>query len=162
VSLVSISRAVEQSQVSFGMRSMRILTVFGASLLLIVTASFAADNQKTLTARKLLMTQLRRCLEEIPAVVDSPVTSPCGGRKVDILSGMQIDVLVNELGDPTWCRSASGLNYLHGSECKPSKQRQWAWSFYRLPENTVGGGPELICDLDSAGHCATVKWILTQ
>jgi hypothetical protein len=134
---------------------MRIIAFFAAILLPMVAASFAADDQKTLAERTMLISQLRRCFEELSAAVDAPVTSPCGGKDVSILSGIQVDVLVRELGEPIWCSAAGGLN-----KCKSSKR--WGWSFYRLPKNSVGGGPELVCELDETKKCFAMRWVVTE
>jgi hypothetical protein len=139
----------------FSVRPMRTVAFLVPSLLLMVAASFAADDQKTLAERTMLISQLRRCLEELPAAGDAGVTSPCGGKDVRILSGIQVDVLVKELGEPTWCAAADGLN-----KCKSSKR--WGWSFYRLPKNSVGGGPELVCELDETKKCFAMRWVVTE
>jgi len=134
---------------------MRITAFFVVSLLLMGATSFAADDQKTLAGRSKLLSELHHCLDALPPVVDTAIMSPCGGKAIAPLAGITVDVLVKELGKPTWCAAVDGLN-----RCDASKR--WGWSFYRLPKNTTGGGHELVCELDESRACSVVRWIVTE
>lgn len=67
------------------------------------------------------------------------------------------------LGEPSDCGKATEPT----SEADPSPPRcrprsALVYVFYRLPERTRGGGPELRLAFDPAGRCSAAWWVFTQ
>lgn len=132
-------------------------------LVLLASSSVAhaqsKDTDPLAAERVALFRELRRCLDDLPTTVMTRVNSPCAERDVGLLTGLTRPRLVEALANPTWCKAADKLNYLPPSDC--NKSDQWGYSFYRLPPSSLGGGPELLLEFDSAQR-AKARWIRTQ
>jgi hypothetical protein len=107
------------------------------------------------TRTKLLHT-LRQCLDGIPETSPQAFYSPCSKLDLTPLDGIAHAELLIALGPPTVCRL---VNVPKGPDC-PSQNNQWA--FYRLPPSTLGGGPELTCEVDQMRRCAVVGWVNSE
>jgi hypothetical protein len=100
-----------------------------------------------------LLGKLGECLKEVS--IERP--SPCLKLDLSPLNGIAREDILRALGPPTFCTLP--VYVPKGPDC-PSHYNQW--SFYRLPQGTIGGGPELTCDVDQIGHCAAVRWVGSQ
>ena len=58
------------------------------------------------------------------------------------------------LGEPYVCTAGAG------AAC--TRPGDWYYSFYHLPPNAFGGGPELVLEFDATGECSSAKWVHTQ
>jgi hypothetical protein len=151
---------VRAPQLSQGVRQtnpMSSLPVIAVVLMLMsCTPRGVATRQ---SERIALLKELRQCLDALPKRVHAPVNSPCAERRVSILEGVSRRDVLNALGDPTWCHGPDGLIALDRAECPRSQV--WGYSYYRLPNRSCGGGPELTFEFarDSA---AKAGWVWTQ
>lgn len=102
--------------------------------------------------RAKLLGKLHECLKDVS--IDSP--SSCPRLDLAPLNGIARRDLLAALGPPTFCTLP---HVPKGPDC-PSHYNQW--SFYRLLPLTVGGGPELTCEVDQMGRCAIVRWRYSQ
>lgn len=121
-----------------------------------VQGPLSAQNRE----RAQLLQELHACLNEVYAMDSRLFVSPCSKKDTVVLTGISRADLFKALGEPTW-----------GLEAPPTIESilsthptLWpAWSFYRLPKDTLGGGPELVCELDRTGQlCVKVIWQRTQ
>jgi hypothetical protein len=100
-----------------------------------------------------LLGELHGCIKEL-----SPErTSPCVKLDLAPLKGIARQDIVAALGPPTFCTLPASVP--KGVDC-PSHYNKW--SFYLASYGTLGGGPELTCDVDQMGHCAAVQWVNSQ
>ena len=106
-----------------------------------------------------LLHELQRCLKDLPAATKNPVHSECTGRDVSSLGTVSRDTLLAKLGQPTWGLAADTHSYLDLRDC--FRSNEWGYSFYRLPPQSLGGGPELVFQF-SADGTTTAKWLHTQ
>ena len=124
----------------------------------IFSAALAASNPSP--GQLSLLQGFRVCLDEVAAHTKSP--SPCAMRDPTSLIGVSRTDLLNTLGQPTFCIPKPGA-YLpwRFAECRGA-QVDIGYSFYRLPENWVGGGPELMFFFDSNGAVQVARWMYSQ
>ena len=104
-----------------------------------------------------LLSDLRQRLTEVGAAVpDQHVeTGPVDAAG---LSGVHRGVIENALGAPHTCRGARET-----PAPAPCEQPDDVfYSFYHLPEGSVGGGPELLLRYDETNRCAQAMWRFTQ
>jgi hypothetical protein len=104
-----------------------------------------------------LLSDLRQRLAEVRAAApDQHVeTGPVDAAG---LSGVHRGVIENALGAPHTCRG-------EGETPAPAPCEQpddVFYSFYHLPEGSVGGGPELLLRYDETDRCAQAMWRFTQ
>jgi hypothetical protein len=119
-----------------------------------VLCGLIACHETPEETRAKLLGKLHACLKEVS------VTRPSPCRKLDLapLNGIARQDLLAAFGPPTFCTLPPYVP--KGTDC-PAHYNQW--SFYRLPRGTLGGGPELTCDVDQAGHhCAVVRWVNSE
>jgi hypothetical protein len=102
-----------------------------------------------------LLHSLRQCLDAVPKTAQHFV-SPCTKLDLTPLNGITRADLLAALGPPTFCTLA---NVPKGPDCSSHYN---TWSFYRLPASTLGGGPELSCELDQAQRCEGVRWVNSE
>lgn len=106
-----------------------------------------------------LLAELRRRLDEVARHSDSDEPFQNGGDlDVAPLAGLVRARLRNALGEPSTCADASG-QVLQMAPCRAATD--WFYSFYKLPENWVGGGPELLLQFDGE-RCTSAAWRYTQ
>lgn len=110
--------------------------------------------------RTVLLHQLRGCLNEVPALVDVPYTSPCAHMNVSILSGISRADLIAGLGKPQWCYGKEQGGRPVGDDCP--LEATPVWHFYQLPRTYIGGGAELACITDKELRCYKVVWKISQ
>jgi hypothetical protein len=98
--------------------------------------------------------------------MESPEEPVSRGGDLDVapVAGMSRDDLRAALGEPGSCvdnpvTDAQG-NRRPVAPCQTNDD--WFYSFYRLPEGWVGGGPELLLTFDAAGTCTAADWRFTQ
>ena len=125
-------------------------------MLMSCTPESAAPRQRERIA---LLKELRQCLDALPQSVHAPVNSPCAERRVAVLEGVSRRDVLFALGDPTWCQGAPGAIALDRAECAHS--HVWSYSYYRLPDRSLGGGPELTFEF-ARDSTVKVGWVWTQ
>ena len=78
------------------------------------------------------------------------------GGDLDItgLVGLGKGTIRERLGDPEICPEGSW------SLCEEAGD--WFYSFYELPENSLGGGPELLLRFSGGEICTGSRWAFTQ
>ena len=99
-------------------------------------------------------------LETLRVALDRARSAPSdehlttGPLEASALVGMTRDEIEQVLGEPGQCRVAS-----QPAPCQSATDI--FYSFYHLPEGSVGGGPELLLRFE-AERCAAAEWIHTQ
>jgi hypothetical protein len=72
------------------------------------------------------------------------------------LVGIGIDSLQAALGTPDYCWTEGPLD-------PPCQERgRWMYAFHHLPENSLGGGPELALSIGSSRRVDSARWVFTQ
>ena len=117
-------------------------------------------------AKRLLVT-LRQRLDEVAAASKSGEALKRGGDlDVRPLLGLRRDTLRDALGPPSInCRDEPGVNVTTGERVRIAPcqaDEDLAYSFYRLPALTGGGGPELLLQFNANGICSRAVWRGTQ
>jgi hypothetical protein len=124
-----------------------------------VLSGLAACHAAAAQTQPQLLNKLGECLKAAPKKVPEGkqgFVSPCATIDLKPLGGISRAELVAALGPPTFCTL---VNVPKGPDCSSHYNR---WSFYRLPAGTIGGGPELSCEVDQAQRCAVVRWVNSQ
>jgi hypothetical protein len=121
-----------------------------------VLCGLTACHETPAETQAKLLQKLSQCLNEIPRTSPQALFSPCAKLDLTPLNGIARANLLGVLGPPTLCTL---VNVPKGPDC-PSQNNQW--SFYSLPPNTQGGGPELTCEVDKMKRCAVVRWIYSE
>ena len=99
------------------------------------------------------LTALRAALERVRSVpADEHLTT--GPLEASALVGMTRTEIEQVLGEPGQCRVAS-----QPTPCR--SESDVFYSFYHLPEGSVGGGPELLLRFEGE-RCASAEWRFTQ
>ena len=99
------------------------------------------------------LAELRVALHRVrSAPADEHVTT--GPLEASVLVGMTRDEIVQALGEPGQCHVAS-----QPAPC--SSATDLFYSFYHLPEGSVGGGPELLLRFEGE-RCVAAEWRFTQ
>lgn len=101
--------------------------------------------------------KLHDCLFELPKHSGTSYVSPCASMNLTNLNGVHLNAMTAALGAPTFCTKPYAIGASHSKGCLSP-----AWSFYRLPQGWVGGGPELVCSTDDGLTCHHVNWMHTQ
>jgi hypothetical protein len=140
-----------------------------ASVVLFVLAAFLAGcstsgKHRNDAGDEALLQTLRQCLVEvsISGERNQDFISPCVGRDVSSLNGIDRSRLVDALGPPRLCMSQTDINFPGKEKYCPLDQNP-LWSFYRHAGSIdVGGGPELACVANKEPRCVTVEWRRTK
>ena len=116
-------------------------------------------------AQSALLHELHECLRDVashkPASAQPAYVSPCRMRDVSILVGVSRSDLLGALGQPGFCTGPKNQIALWSDPmCRAPVG--FGYSFYRLCEDCVGGGPELLIQFDSAGATSLLRWVATQ
>jgi hypothetical protein len=113
-------------------------------------------------AQLALMKKLHECLADVASHTPKiEYVSPCAMQDVTILVGVSRSDLLGSLGPPTFCYGATHQIALWSDPvCRAALEL--GYSFYRLCRNCIGGGPELVVQLDSAGAVGSLRWVHTQ
>jgi hypothetical protein len=149
--------------------------IVGASVLLLAltTGSLAVERQsagpRTVMSEdaKRLLATLRQRLDEIAAASRSGQALKRGGD-LDLrpLIGLRRETLRDGLGPTSInCRDKPIVSVTTGERVRIAPcqaDEDIAYSFYRLPQGTAGGGPELLLQFDQDGICARALWRGTQ
>ncbi len=87
-----------------------------------------------------------------------------GSQPLGALIGMTGAEIRAALGEPSTCtRNAFFDANGSGHPVAPCQNRtDWFYSFYHLPQPSLGGGPELLLQFDSSGKCTNAQWMHTQ
>ena len=129
----------------------------------LVACSTSGNYHKDAAHEKLLQS-LRQCLVEIPIRGDKTkeFVSPCITMDVSPLDGIPRSHLIDALGPAQFCigENKDSSSFPKTEDCPFEQNPQW--SFYRHPNATIGGGPELICEANSHLYCVTVEWRRSQ
>jgi len=129
------------------------------AVIVLLVASCSRPSELEPRQRGTLLDELRQCREELRLVASTPVESACANRSVYPLNGLTRSEVAAALGDADWWVGTDGLITLDTQLYRES--RTWGYSFYRLPEDSLGGGPELTFEFD--GHArAKVSWLWSQ
>ena len=116
---------------------------------------------------KRLLTTLRQRLDEI-ATASKSVEGLKARTDLDLrpLLGLRRQTLRDALGLPSVnCRDKPAFNVTTGERGRIAPCQaddDLAYSFYRLPKLTAGGGPELLLQFNQDGTCARARWRSTQ
>jgi hypothetical protein len=121
-----------------------------------VLCGLAACHETPVETEAKLLQKLRQCLNEIPQTSPQGFFSPCAKLDLTPLNGIARTDLLGVLGPPTLCTL---VNVPKGPDCLSQTNQ---WSFYSLPPNINGGGPELTCEVDQMKRCAVVRWIRSE
>jgi hypothetical protein len=107
---------------------------------------------------------IRASLDEIRAAAPDAEVTNSRPLHTEVLVGMTRDAIRNALGEPNTCEEDVAFDSQgNGSPVAPCESHQdWFYSFYHLPEHSVGGGPELLLQFDANGVCAAARWMHTQ
>jgi hypothetical protein len=119
-------------------------------------------NYRNDAAHEALLQALRQCLVDVSiSDTNKDFTSPCITRDVSTLNGISRHHLTDVLGPPRLCLDQTDVNFPEKDNC-PSGQYP-LWSFYRHAGSIdVGGGPQLVCVMNTPTRCATVEWRRTK
>jgi hypothetical protein len=144
-------------------RSPRLMSTALAALL-VACSTPKQGNYRNDADHEALLQTLRDCL------IDTSISggdrnkdfvSPCVGRDVSSLNGINRSRLIDALGPPRLCISPTDVNFPEKNVC-PADQNP-AWSFYHHAGSIdVGGGPELVCVGIKQTRCVTVEWQRTK
>jgi hypothetical protein len=113
--------------------------------------------------RTTLLKTLRQRLDRLPQKPSAPVNDG-GDLPLEALAGATCAELRDALGTPHTCQ---GVGY-HDAQGNPhpvapcESSTDWFYSFYRLPDGWVGGGPELLLQFDDQCVCVRALWRHTQ
>ena len=126
-----------------------------------VQCGVGGSNSSTVRA----IDELHECLRDVashtPASAQPAYVSPCRMRDVSILVGVSRSDLLGALGQPGFCTGPKNQIALWSDPmCRAPVG--FGYSFYRLCEDCVGGGPELLIQFDSAGATSLLRWVATQ
>ena len=110
--------------------------------------------------RQALLGKLNQCLAEVAAKPHEIFTSSCTNLDITKLRGMTIAQLRTSLGPP----GVSSDSYVSVPKdvSAPRPPYECRWAFYSLPENIIGGGPELQCVSEDGRTCNLVRWVMTE
>ena len=134
--------------------------LFGLTMVAAVATSGCVTPVAKPDTRNELLQSLRACRDAIPKHVDQPFESTCRTFDVSTLTGISRADLVVALGPPSFCVGLTEGGFPRGQDCPPHWNPEW--SFYRLPANLLGGGPELFCETTEDQHCGRVMWVRSQ
>jgi hypothetical protein len=111
------------------------------------------------------LADLRGRLDRVRAAAPAAHVEEATGREpLDALVGLTRAQIQAALGAPHTCerdvaRDATG----QPQPVAPCRTHgDWFYSFYHLPENWNGGGPELLLTFDARGACERAAWRFTQ
>lgn len=99
------------------------------------------------------------CKRSLPAQSKTYVEAKCVGQDPSGLVGRLHKELVEFVGYPDWCLK-DGQTETDGMKC--FMVTDIAYSYYVVPLNTVGGGPELMITLSKEGRVTGAKWSHSQ
>lgn len=114
--------------------------------------------------RDRLLAELTTRLDRVQTAAPEDQVSTGGGVALEPLLGMSRAELRAALGAPNTCGGNRG-GETDGRRARVAPCQtgdDWFYSFYHLPEGSVGGGPELLLQFDEKGTCVSARWVLTQ
>jgi hypothetical protein len=103
---------------------------------------------------------LRASLDRVSsAPADKPFReSP---QNASALVGLSRAEIRDHLGEPHVCDYPKlAPNEMMVAPCEHNGE--WFYSFYKLPDNMLGGGPELLLHFGNDDLCTSAKWVFTQ
>ena len=111
-----------------------------------------------------LFAELRALLDHVAAAPPGEVVD-VRALDISLLPGATRSELLEALGQPDYCIEkevlGEGGNTRPIVPCRPGND-DLVYSFYRLPANSLGGGPELHLTFGDGGKCNASHWIHTQ
>ncbi|MCX5842251.1 MAG: hypothetical protein NT022_00615 [Deltaproteobacteria bacterium] len=123
-------------------------------LLIIPAVGYSqAVMSKTPPSAKQALAKLRASLDLVKnADDDKPFTAPT--YKASSLIGLSRSQISSALGEPNTCVS------IMAAPCQDKSDL--FYSFYKLPKNYRGGGPELLLKFGKNDVCKSATWAFTQ
>jgi hypothetical protein len=129
-----------------------LIIIVALALLMTPIASAAAPSSEQST----LMRELHTCLRDLPSETTPERDSPCAQRSTSILVGIARTELLGGIGEPTFCLARSTFTPWRAPYCRG--RVSLGYSFYRLRQDCVGCGPELLFEFDSEDRVKAVRW----
>src|SRR5262245_531073 len=117
-----------------------------------------AGSIETSQGRAVILAELRKCRDALPVESNTPFSSPCANRDVSALDGVSKAEIESALGRPDLVASSGSVTSAQGAY---ERAATWSYSFYRLPVDYLGGGPELLFEFNS-NDVARAKWVHTE
>ncbi len=138
-------------------RSVPVLLQVSSVLLAALSVACTTSGSHDASRKELLQT-LRQCLVQVSIHNGREgYQSPCAREDVSRLNGISRAELIEALGPPQFCTSATEGGFPEKDDCPADQNPQW--SFYRLPQGIyAGGGPDLVCESDKRRRCVQVRW----
>jgi hypothetical protein len=123
----------------------------------------AGASEGTITpVQETLLSELAACLRSLSARVKSTLVSQCAEKDATPLIGIARATLANRLGRADWCEPGPTGQFLPWSDRVCARAPIWGYSFYRLPTDAIGGGPEVRLAFDETQRTASASWVHTQ
>jgi hypothetical protein len=104
-----------------------------------------------------VLQRLRASLERLSAADPRKPAEEDIGEPLTPLVGLSRAQISVALGDPHVCAPP-----FVGPDNLCPHERDWYYSFHRLPEGFKGGGPELVLEFDRNDRCVSAKVVFTQ
>jgi hypothetical protein len=133
--------------------------MYARFLLLLLSISLPVHAAESELGPPLSLRELAACRQALPSSTKKYVETSCHGRDVSSLVGMWRKELDESLGKPSWCNTKETIA-IEAKSCIYSTEL--GYSFYVLPRNSLGGGPELVVALDGKDRVTSAKWVFTQ
>ena len=131
-------------------------SIVAIALLVICEVAIAGGSR---TPSKALVS-FAECRRTLPLKTETYVEAKCAGADPAGLVGSWHKGLVESIGYPSWCLIAGQME-TDGKKCFGGVH-ELGYSYYVMPTNTVGGGPELSITLDKQGQVVQAKWVYSQ
>lgn len=135
----------EEGEKRYGFKNIWVGEVESNAVRISISKGISAVQEKTLA-------NLRKSLDLVKSAGDeklfeAPTYDPSR------LIGLSRTQISSVLGPPKTCDSMAG----------PCEGRDdWFYSFYKLPRNSLGGGPELLLQFGLDDLCTSARWMRTQ
>ena len=135
-----------------------IRTVISIALAYLPASIFAASPDNTQGVQSLH--ELNQCRKALTPS-DTKIVSPCANRNMNNIVGVSKSELLKALGNPDFCLTSN--NQVHPWQEKVcSTALNIGYMFYRLPEDMIGGGPQLVFTIGSEKQGVAVAWKRSQ